>query len=377
MSEISSMKYDVIIVGAGLAGCSAGIQLSRLGWKVLLLEQQRYPVHRLCGEFLSIEVMHLFDRLGVLELIQQVGAHPIHSTILTTSMGASFSRQLPGIALGLSRYQLDLILFQQAAKSDATCQDGTTVQQITGDLAQGFQVHTSSDSFQSSIVLAAFGKRSSLDSKLKRHFTQTSSPWIAFKSHCHGLDLSGTIEMHSFPNGYCGLSSIETGEVNLCWIGHQKLLEGSPDRNLPNALKANPALRDRLQQIVIEPSSKSQLSQISFAIKGNFTDDICMIGDAAGMITPLCGDGMAMALRTAEIITPLVNDYLEDKINKAQFKQQYQQHWQQEFRSRLQLGRFVHNAFVHPHLAHLGISACTQMPAIGDWLIRQTRGKLE
>lgn len=368
------MIYDVIIVGAGLAGCSAAIQLAEQGWKVLLLEQQRYPTHKLCGEFLSVEVIANFAHLGILETVYQAGAHPIRQALLTATSGVAFEHALPGVALGLSRYRLDLMLFERSQTMGATCYDGTIVRQISGDFAAGFGVTTNRGQFRSRMVLAAYGKRSALDTSLDRPFVRHRSPWVAFKAHCSGLDLPGMIELHGFPGGYCGLSMIETGQVNLCWIGHESILHGTNDRTLPAALYQNPLLRDRLSQLTCDPTIRHRLSQISFALKGNFDGDICMIGDTAGMITPLCGDGMAMALRTAEIAVPLVGRYLEGRLSPDRFKQQYRQTWQREFQRRLQLGRLIHSGFIRPQVAQASVSLCRTFPVLGHWLIRNTRG---
>lgn len=369
------MIYDVIIVGAGLAGCSAAIQLADRGWKVLLLEQQRYPTHKLCGEFLSVEVMASFAQLGILAAVQQIGAHPIQRALLTSSAGAQFTHRLPGVALGLSRYRLDLLLFERAIAAGATALDGAMVRAISGDATTGFTVTTSQGNFTGRMVLAAYGKRSRLDHD--RAFVQRRSPWVAFKAHCTGLELPGVIELHGFAGGYCGLSMIETGQVNLCWIGHERVLYSSDDRQLPEALWANPVLADRLRQVQFDPAVRNHLGQISLALKGNFMGDICMIGDTVGMITPLCGDGMAMALRTAEIVVPLADRYLGGQNDFPAFQRGYTQAWRREFQLRLGLGRVMHSAFIRPSIAQASITVCQQFPTVGHWLIRHTRGEAE
>lgn len=371
------MNYDAIAIGAGLSGCSAAIQLAKLGYRVLLLEQSHYPVHKLCGEFLSVEVTAAFENLGILEQVHKVGAHPIHRAYLTTSSGASFRSPLPSTALGLSRYQLDLMLFERAKDLNVTCIDNTKVTGVTGNLAEGFQVSTTKGEFSGRLVLGAFGKRSSLDRTLNRKFIAKRSPWIAYKGHFTGIDIGDVIELHSFPNGYCGLSQIETGEINVCWIAHERVMKEPNHRDLgiPESLAKNPVLADRFAHMQRVSPSLQGLSQISFAIKENFYNDICMIGDTAGMITPLCGDGMAMALRSAEIAVPLVSQFLEQQINAIAFKQQYAIAWQKEFQMRLQLGRIMHNCFVQPPLANMGVSLCQMVPALGNWIIGATRGK--
>jgi flavin-dependent dehydrogenase len=294
------MNYDAIAIGAGLSGCSAAIQLAKLGYRVLLLEQSHYPMHKLCGEFLSVEVTEAFANLGILDQVHKIGAQQIHRAYLTTSGGASFRSKLPSTALGLSRYQLDLMLFQRAQAVNVTCIDNTKVTGVTGNLAEGFKVSTSKGEFSGRLVLGAFGKRSSLDRNLNRSFIQKRSPWVAYKGHFTGVDIADVIELHSFPNGYCGLSQIETGEINVCWIAHERVMKEPthPELDIPESLAKNPVLADRFHNMKRVSTSLQGLSQISFALKGNFYNDICMIGDTAGMITPLCGDGMAMALRS-------------------------------------------------------------------------------
>jgi flavin-dependent dehydrogenase len=148
-----------------------------------------------------------------------------------------------------------------------------------------------------------------------------------------------------------------------------------PELGIASSLAQNPILADRFRHMQRTSPSLQGLSQISFARKENFHNDICMIGDTAGMITPLCGDGMAMALRSAEIAVPFVSQFLEDKISAIAFKQQYVIAWQREFQTRLQLGRMMHNCFVQPSLANIGVGLCQMVPTLGNWIIGATRGK--
>ena len=371
------MIYDAIAIGAGLSGCSAAIQLAKRGYRVLLLEQSHYPMHKLCGEFLSIEVTEAFENLGILEQVRKVGAHPINRAYLTTASGASFRSDLPSAALGLSRYQLDLMLFQRSQALNVDCQDNTKVIGVAGNLQEGFTVNTSKGEFRGRLVLGAFGKRSPLDRTLNRKFMQQRSPWIAYKGHFTDVDIADVIELHSFPNGYCGLSQIETGEINVCWIAHERVMKEPTHKGLdiPESLAKNPVLADRFHKMKRVSTSLQGLSQITFALKGNFHSDICMIGDTAGMITPLCGDGMAMALRSAEIAVPFVSQFLEHQLSAIAFKQKYAIAWQKEFQTRLQLGRMMHNCFVQPPLANMGVNLCQLFPALGNWIIGATRGK--
>jgi menaquinone-9 beta-reductase len=361
------MQYDAIVIGAGLAGCSAAIQLAQAGATVLLLEQSRYPVHKLCGEFLSVEVMATFDRLGILAAARTAGATAIRRAYLTTANGRSFHHALPGTALGLSRYQLDRMLFERSAEVGAECHEGVVVKSVAGTLQDGFTVTTSQGDFGARLVLGAYGKRSALTKTQARR-----SPFVAFKAHYTGIDIDDFIELHAFDGGYCGLSAIESGQVNLCWLGHERILVG--DRALPPALYTNPVLADRLSRMQRVPGSLNGLSQISLAIQPTFDRDICQVGDTAGMISPLCGDGMAMALRSTELAIPFALAFLNHQLSEIEFKQRYKLAWKREFALRLRLGSLMHQAFIQPLWADLGVGLCDRFPALGGWMIQATRG---
>lgn len=369
--------HDVIIIGGGLAGCSAAIQLADQGAEVLLLEKGHYPRHKLCGEFLSPESQEMFERLGVLRRVHAAGAHGITKAYITAAAGTSFEATLPGTALGLSRYRLDPLLFDRAMEAGADGKTGARVRTVDGDLGRGFTVYTDESRFESRVVIGAYGKRGMLDRTLDRPFLQAHHPYVAFKAHYTGADLADRIEIHAFPQGYCGLSHVEDGRVNACWISHEAVLKaagGDPEAMIARTLSQNPVLAGRFASMERVSDSFEAVSQVSLARKAPVEHDICMIGDTAGMIAPLCGDGMAMALRSAELVVPPVADFLEGRTSAARLRNRYARAWTKAFGGRLRLGRGVHRAALHPTVAAAAVRACRWMPGLARWLIRHTRG---
>lgn len=369
------MLYDVIIIGGGLAGCSAARQLAERGHEVLLLEKGTYPKHKLCGEFLSVEVQDMFERLDVLEAVDEAGAHPIRHTRITTTEGATFESDLPGTALGLSRYTLDQLLFEHACAAGVDGRTGAMVRAVEGSLDDGFTVSTSDATFEGRVVLGAYGKRGLLDRKLDRPFLNDTSPFVAFKAHFAGVDMPGQIELHAFSDGYCGLSHVEEKRVNACWISHQRALKqagGAPEAMIDQMMAENDALAQRLRPME-RVTDFEAISQVPLAPKDAIVQDVCMVGDTAGMIAPMCGDGMAMALRAAELAVPLVDDVLTGRRSAAAFRSAYRDAWRETFDTRMRLGRWLHHAYMRPGAAAWAVRACRLVPALGRWFIRKTR----
>lgn len=371
------MTYDAIVIGGGPAGCSVALRLARRGYEVLLLEKGTYPQHKLCGEFLSPEVQALCMELGVLEAMRAAGAHPIERVRVTAADGAAFASTLPGTALGLSRYRFDRLLFEHACAADVDGRSSMRVRTVEGSLAEGFTVATADASFHGRLVLGAYGKRGLLDRTLERPFLEEKSPLVAFKAHFEGKSLPGWIELHAFAGGYCGVAHVERGRVNVCWIGWAEALRaagGTPDAMIAETLPKNPALAARLDGMVRVSDSFLAVSQVSLASKAPFARDVCMIGDTAGMIGPLCGDGMAMALQSATLAVPPAAAFLDGRAGAEAFRARYTKAWQAAFGRRMRVGRWMHEGYMRPRVARLGVRLAHRVPALGRWVIRHTRG---
>lgn len=375
------MRYDAIVIGGGLAGCSTALQLSRRGHEVLLAEQSTYPRHKLCGEFLSPEAQASFQRMGVLEEVHGAGAEPMDRTVLTAPDGTKSDHALPDTALGLSRYTLDRLLFEEACAAGVDGRTDTTVTAVRGSFKHGFAVTAGGDTVEARMVFGAYGRRGRLDRTLDRPFLQQKTPYVGFKAHFAGpaaATIQNTIELHSAPGGYCGLSPVEDGRVNVCWIGHTDALKqagGTPEAMLQKELRQNPVLDDRLQGLERVSDHFEAVSQVPLMDKSRFTGGVCMVGDTAGMIAPLCGDGMAMALQTADLVTPLAADYLDGRRSATSFRRAYRQKWMDTFGRRMRIGRWVHAAAFRPGAARLLVQTCRFLPPLARWLIRTTRGR--
>ena len=199
---------DVIIIGGGLAGLVAGIHLSKKKFRVVLLEKQAYPHHKVCGEYISNEVLPYLDQLGV--SVDALGPSRINRFQLSTASGKSVESTLPLGGFGVSRYRLDDFLYRKALLS------GVRVMQTQADAVQFqdnlFTVTTAEGAtYTTSLLIGAYGKRSVLDKQLNRAFIQQASPWLGVKAHYQADIPDDQVSLHNFEGGYCGLSRVENG----------------------------------------------------------------------------------------------------------------------------------------------------------------------
>ena len=370
------IKSKIVIVGAGLAGLTAAIHLSKLGYSVIIIEKNSFPKHKVCGEYISNEVLPYIQWLGI--DVESLSPSNIDSMHFSTRNGKSIKAKLPMGGFGLSRYAFDLLLYQKAVENQCEILQETVDSINFKD--DNFSIYlTNNTIITADFVLGAFGKRSNLDQKLGRTFIQKKSPWLAVKGHFKADLPSNLVGLHHFDGGYCGVSEVENDVVNICYLASFKTFkkfEGIPDYE-SSVLSKNPFLSeifDKAKPIFDKPLT---ISQISFDKKNPVEQHILMIGDSAGLIHPLCGNGMAMAIKSAQIASNLLNDYYQKTIlSRKELEEQYKLKWNKNFKNRLQTGRILGKILQHSKLAEILLQLLIAFPFLLPLIIKNTHGKL-
>jgi flavin-dependent dehydrogenase len=374
-----SMMHDVAVVGGGPAGCSAAISLAASGARVILLEAGTYPHDKVCGEFLSPECGGILDALGVTAPLRARGPARIETVRITAPNGATRQVALPGSALGISRSALDETMAQRARHAGAEVREGSAVTRVAGDLHDGFRLElraaSGASGLRARVVIAAHGRRGALDRTLRRHFLSRLHPFVALKNHFHGPPLLHGVELHAFPSGYCGISPIEGGAANVCLLAHESVFRGKNVTTFLEWMRSqNSRLRDWLSRA--EPVRERWLSiaQVPFVRKGAVAGDILMAGDAAGVIVPMAGDGIAMALQAGRLAASLATEFLAGHMPADELRRRYSAEWRREFGARLTLARGLQAIMLRPRLLTSGLRLLAAFPPLGAYLVAHTRG---
>ena len=385
---MNAPRFEIAVIGAGPAGSSAAITLARQGIDVLLVEASRYPHPKVCGEFLSPECLPLIEKLSFDsgQLIKQgVKINTVH---ISAPSGIEWQGRFPAQALSISRNELNSWLASEAQKAGAQFREQTRVVSVKGSLAHGFCLDLSSqgrsEQIEARAVVAAYGRRSRLDAALERRFFSRPHRFMALKAHFRGPTRQNRVELHAFPGGYCGMSDIEGGQVNVCLLVHQPVFQ-SASRGAADRVGAfidwmrvqNPRLGEWFQNAQRLDESWMSIAQIPFESKEVVLQDMLMAGDAAGVIVPLAGNGIAMALESGILAGELLAEYFLGSLTGRELLRLYPHRWKQKFTGRLRVGGVLQRMLVRPAAAGLVLRLLAHVPSLGNFLVSQTRGALD
>jgi len=372
--------YDVAIIGGGLAGLSLAIQCAGAGYSTVLFEKETYPFHKVCGEYISNESYPFLQRLGVpLQLYHLPQINTLH---LTDVKGRLYQFPLDLGGFGISRYTLDNLLYRVALEKGVVVKTNIKVQDVQFENDR-FNIISSASNFNARVACGAYGKRSNLDVKWKRSFTLEKSNklnnYIGIKYHIQYPQPNDTIALHNFLNGYCGISKIEGDKCCLCYLttaDNLKKYNNSIAQMEKSLLSQNPHLKDIFANATSLYEQPLAISQISFEPKTQVENGMLMLGDTAGLITPLCGNGMSMAMHASLLAFRNIDSFLQKKISRTQMELAYTNEWKKQFSGRLLAGRLIQQVFGGNNTTTMFLRTMNALPAVANSLIKLTHGKV-
>jgi len=298
-----------VIAGGGPAGAAAAILLAQAGRQALVLERTSGATDKICGEFLSAEVLRYLARLGVDPRL--LGGHPIGALRLVRGE-RDVVVTLPFAALGLSRAALDEALLARAVSVGAEVRRGTTILSAAGTalrLAGGATLEGEG-------LFLATGKH---DLRGLRR-AERPGDLVGFKMHFRPAArqlaaLGGTVELVLFADAYAGLQRIEAGRVNLCLLARRQLLAragGTWDGLLADLCAASAHLRTRLagaEPLLAQPLT---IARVPYGFvhrhAAHNPPAVFRLGDQAAVIPSFCGDGLSIALHSAALAVAMFLD---------------------------------------------------------------------
>lgn len=389
-------SYDVVVAGGGPAGTSAAIHLATCGARVALVEQKRFPREKLCGEFISPECLKHFERLGVARSMSEAGGAELAETVFYSERGhrvsvpsAWFNPEQKLCALGLSRAEMDARLLERARAAGAhvfeeTQANGLLLEKGSVRGVRLKSVEGNTLALSSLVAIDATGRAGALARRVRVDSPQPArksrARLVAFKAHLKNTCVqSGHCEIYFYGGGYGGLSSVEGGLSNLCFIARARDVreKGSdPVKVMREVVCRNERARQTLSAAVAE-SEWLSVALDGFGRRATVpAEGLLAIGDAASFIDPFTGSGMLMALESGEIAADVIAMHLSALRRGGSFRplaREYEAIYRARFGARLRLCSLLRRAAFVPGLAAAAIRLFGSSERLRRRMARATR----
>ncbi len=370
------MKFDAIIIGGGLGGLTTSIELVLQGFRVLVIEKNIYPFHKVCGEYISNEVRPYLENKGL--NLDALGASKIQKFQLSAINGKTVESKLKLGGFGISRYTIDNELFLLAQKMGVTFELNSSVEEVQRINEKFFVETNNHQTFESKIIIGSYGKRAKLDKSLNRYIPKQKTAYIGVKYHIKYNFPKDLIALHNFDGGYCGISAIENDKYCLCYLSERENLRQSSgiQEMEEKILSKNPYLKHIFENSEFLFPKPEVINEITFVKKKAVEKHILMVGDAAGLITPLAGNGMSMAIIGGILAANLVGEFLNNNISREELENSYADQWNLNFKNRLWRGRQLQKLFGNEFNSNIAISFLKIAPFFLPQIIKLTHGKV-
>ena len=376
---------DVAVIGGGVAGLAAAILFAQQGFAVTVMEKGNYPRHKVCGEYVSLESKPFLERLQVAEDLEALPF--VNQLEVTTTGKAVLKCALPLGGIGWSRYEMDAALARAAANQGVEMLLNTRVKEVlpvAGSASiegQAYLLTTTAGELQAKLVVGSWGRKGNLDVQLQRPFlAQRGSKldgWVGIKHHVRWSELpADRISLHNFTGGYCGVSQVENGVHCVCYLVHESALKaaGSIAALEAGVLSKNTHLKSIWAEAEFLYARPLTVSGVSFRQRLSVESGVLLCGDTAGVIPPLCGNGMSMGLRAAQLALDCGMPFLKGAVSRPEMERNYTAQWQRAFKTRLWVGRQLQLRFGSERLLAPVIGLLNAVPFLKRTVIRATHG---
>lgn len=362
-----STPFDVAIIGAGPAGSSAAYFMTRAGHKVLLLDKATFPRDKTCGDGLIPRALPILAEMGVLDEIMPRG-WKLDKLEVSSPSGRKVGFSIPPLphapnyAVVIPRLTLDNLLLQQAIAAGADFRGGVHVRGLQSD-TQGVTVQveqgSTTESFRAALAIIATGASTALLSSIginapkpnivaaRAYFEDIQSLPPHFQFRFDGVVLPGY--------GWVFPTSPTTANIGAGFIRTGKREHHQSAQTAFNSFIQSPAMQTLLAGAKQIGALKSFPIRTDFATARTFADRVLLVGEAAGLVNPLTGDGIDFALESGKIAAEHIGHMLRLGDVSASQMQTYdtmlRQRYQNLFRfsgqvSRLSLNRRALNTLV-------------------------------
>ncbi len=355
-------KFDVAVVGAGPAGSAAAISLSRRGYLVALLDKQRFPREKLCGDFVNPANWPVFRKLGVEKKLLSSDHEKVTTFRITSFSGEEAEVPLSSrngdtfFGLGLRRASLDHLLLKEAESGGVAVLQECRLRELRRDSDNWFlEVERSRnlEELHAKILIGADGRNSWVAHRLGLAGSATmQGRAVGFQLRLKSAKArQGKVEIHLFPGGYAGLVGVGGDTVNLCFAVEKYRLfhHRSVDLLIESCLTQNVRLKEILDRSERVGEIRSTYP-VYFPPRRSYADSVLLVGDAARVNEPVSGEGIYFALKSGELAAKCIDQAFRRSDFSADHLRLYERECRRTFRLRRSINSLIRLLIYRPAL---------------------------
>jgi flavin-dependent dehydrogenase len=344
--------FDVAIVGGGPAGSSCAAFCAMAGLQSLVLDREKFPREKVCGDCLNPSCWPVLERLALADRVRDLPHSKLCSVEFISINGRGVTVDLPSGADGeisVKRSLFDDLLLRRAGELGVNVREQTTVTGLSRD--DHWTIETSSgDSFQARLLIGADGRNSTV-AHLCNLLPRPARERVALQAHIPlPRDFGNRIVLQFLREGYSGQASVNETQLNLCLVG------------TPPTISKLRRWAERKFQLPADQGWRT-ITPLTRSPVPSAHDNLFFIGDAARVVEPFTGEGIYYALRSGELAAKTVAKILRgDDRNSA--LREFGRAYAQMYRGRLWINRLAREAVLRPQLGSFFVHAARINPSI-------------
>jgi menaquinone-9 beta-reductase len=374
---------DVIVIGGGPAGCAAALGLNRLGYRVVLCDQAKFPRDKVCGEFISPAADPILKRLGVLDRIEALSPKRLKGVAISSYEGEEVVidyPQLPGMdarptSLSVPRYELDANFMEQVKQVGVEVREQHKVTdflfsegRVSG--VRGWDESKTSFTINAPLVIDAGGRNALSLKSMGLKNESAGNTKIAMAAHWQGAKVADDYcYMHVSNPGYTGISSVRRDRANVVLVVNRKSMRGEkPDKFYLDTVMRNCHRRKILQDAECIESVRS-IESLAFSVKPVTCGGLLLVGDAMGFIDPFTGEGIYLSLRSSEIAVEVADNAFKKSDWSNETLKDYDVRRRQEFDKKFLLSRIFQKLIYSRFFCDRVVRALQRKPELAETLV--------
>jgi geranylgeranyl reductase family protein len=344
---------DVVIVGAGPAGSTCAAFCAQAGLRTLLLEREKFPREKVCGDCLNPSCWPVLRRLGMFERVRALPHGNLDAVDFIAIGGQKIHVDLPRgdeSEIAIKRSLFDDLLMSRAKELGVDVREATTVSAIEKSASGDWKIDIGNETIEAHILVGADGRNSTV-ARLCNLSPRPARERVALQSHIPLPKAFGNrVVLQFLPEGYSGQAPVNDRELNLCLVGIPASIS-----SLRVWAEKSFGIAPNHQWRTITPLTRDAIAPAH--------DNLFLIGDAACVVEPFTGEGIYYALRGGELAADATAKIIRGEDRQSALHQFEGAHAAM-YQGRLWINQLTRTAVLSPRFASMVLRVARFHPSI-------------